>query len=146
MWIAEEAKNKARKNPSASARANVEEDVTFIVDETEARNGGISNISNIPDIPEGAWLRDGFVSLDPGFESGDASNYEVDAGYAGYQEDQNNQGRQGCQGGQGGQCHEMPPTSPRASITCLDLMTTHGRRAMPSGPSYHSSNSPITDH
>ena len=43
-------------------------------------------------------------------------------------------------------CHEMPPTSPRASITCLDLMTTHGRRAMPSGPSYHSSNSPITDH
>ena len=41
---------------------------------------------------------------------------------------------------------EMPPTSPRASITCLDLMTTHGRRAMPSGPSYHSSNSPITDY
>ena len=104
VWIAEEAKKEARKNPSAFARANVEEDVTFIVDKTEARNGGISNISNIPDIPEEeAGLRDDFVSFDPGFESGDASNYEGDAGYGGYQEDQNNQGGQCGQGGQGGQ-------------------------------------------
>ena len=43
------------------------------------------------------------MSFNPGFESGDASNYEGDAGYAGYQEDQNNQGGQSGQGGQGGQ-------------------------------------------
>ena len=97
VWIAEEAKKEARKNPCASANANDGEDVTFIVDEAGTRN------EDIPDIPEEeAWLRDDFVSFDPGFEPGDDWDGE-DAGYAGYAEDQNDQNGQGDQGGQGGQ-------------------------------------------